>query len=181
MDDDECVQELEHRTGAKCALAKRMATELSVWLVPVAGDAALLAQHIERCSKSLRSPRFPPHVTLCTDPAVTKLAAFGAFGELPLSATFTALEFGGDYFHGCYLRAEEDKRLRELQARSVAALGGAVPQGYPPHLSLAYGVMSEEQRATAAALITELPMQIGFDRLELWESSGPVSSWRKLV
>ena len=112
---------------------------------------------------------------------MTTLAAIGSFSELPLSATFTTLEFGDDYFHGCYLRAEQDKALRELQARSVAVLGGTAPQGYPPHLSLAYGVLTQEQRATAAALITELPMQIGFDRLELWESSGPVSSWRKLA
>lgn len=158
-----------------------MATELSVWLVPVARDTATLSQYIERCAKALGSPVFPPHVTLCTDPAVTTLAAVGAFSELPLSATFTTLDFGDDYFHGCYLRAEQDKALRELQARSVAALGGAVPQGYPPHLSLAYGVLSDEQRATAAALIKELPLQLGFDRLELWESSGPVSSWRKLA
>jgi hypothetical protein len=158
-----------------------MATELSVWLAPAARYTEILERQIDRCSRVLGSPRFPPHVTLCTDPAVTRLAAIGPLSELPLSATFTALEFGTDYFHGCYLRAQDDGALRELQARCVAALGGTAPQGYPPHLSLAYGVLNEEQRATAAALINELPMQIGFDRLELWESGGPVSSWRKLA
>jgi hypothetical protein len=157
-----------------------MATELSVWLVPVARDAAALEYFIERCSRALGSPRFPPHLTLCTDPAVTTLAAVGSLIELPLSATFTALDFGNDYFHACYLRAEEDAALRELQARCVATLGGTALAGYPPHVSLAYGVLSEEQRATATALITELPVTIVFDRLERWECSGPVSSWRKL-
>lgn len=91
--------------------------------------------------------------------------------ELPLSATFTALDFGNDYFHACYyLRADEDEALRELQARCVATLGGAAPAGYPPHVSLAYGVLSQERRATAAALITELPVTIVFDRLERWEA-----------
>lgn len=158
-----------------------MATKLSVWLVPNPRDTAFLEEQIERCSRALGSPPFPPHVTLCTEPAVTRLAAVGSLRELPLSSTFTALEFGNDYFHGCYLRANDDHALRELQARCVATLGGVAPQGYPPHLSLAYGVLGEEQRATAAALITELPVQIGFDRLELWETSGPVSSWRKLA
>jgi 2'-5' RNA ligase len=147
----------------------------------MAGDAVSLEQYIERCSRALGSPLFPPHVTLGTRPAATTLAAVGSIAELPLSATFTALEFGDDYFHGCYLRAAEDKGLRELQARCVATLGGAAPEGYPPHLSLAYGVLNEKQRATAAALITELPVTVGFDRLELWEGSGPVSSWRKLA
>jgi hypothetical protein len=158
-----------------------MATELSVWLTPIARDAAFLGQQIERCARVLGSPRFPPHVTLCTDPAVTRLAAVGSLSELPLTSTFTSLEFGRDYFHGCYLRADDDRALRELQARCVAGLGGTAPQTYPPHLSLAYGVLSEERRVAAAALISELPVQLSFDRLELWESSGPVSSWRKLA
>jgi hypothetical protein len=158
-----------------------MATELSVWLAPRARDAGFLEQQIARCSRVLGSPPFPPHVTLCTDPAVTRLIAVGPLSELPLIATFTALEFGKDYFHGCYLHADDDTVLRELQARCVATLGGRVPHDYPPHLSLSYGVLNAEQRARATALVNELPVQIGFDRLELWESSGPVSSWRKLA
>jgi hypothetical protein len=158
-----------------------MATELSVWLVPTPRDSALLERQIERCASVLGSPQFPPHVTLCADPAVTRLAALASLSELPLTSTFTSLDFGRDYFHGCYLRANDDGSLRELQARCVATLGGTAPRAYPPHLSLAYGVLSEEQRIAAAALITELPVQIGFDRLELWESSGAVSTWRKLA
>jgi 2'-5' RNA ligase len=158
-----------------------MAKQMSVWLVPGPRETVFLEQQIERCSRALGSPPFPPHVTLCSDPAVTRLAAVGSLRELPLSSTFTALEFGDDYFHGCYLRANDDQALRKLQAHCVATLGGAAPRGYPPHLSLAYGVLSEDQRATAAALIVELPVQIAFDRLELWETSGPVSSWCKLA
>jgi 2'-5' RNA ligase len=158
-----------------------MTTELSVWLVPIARDAAFLQRQIERCARALGSPPFPPHVTLCTDPAVTTLVALGSLGELPLSPTFTTLEFGDDYYHGCYLRANEDQTLRDLQARCVAALGGNAPRPYPPHLSLAYGVLGEEQRARARNQLTKLPVQVSFDRLELWESSGPVASWRKLA
>jgi hypothetical protein len=35
-------------------------------------------QYIERCLRALGSPRFPAHLTLRTDPAVTTLAAVGA-------------------------------------------------------------------------------------------------------
>jgi 2'-5' RNA ligase superfamily len=158
-----------------------MTTELFVWLMPVPEDAAILEQRIEDCARVLGSPLFPPHLTLGTDPAVTRLAAVGPLSELPLGSSFAVLEFGDDYFQGCYLRAEEDAALRELQARCVATLGSAAPRAYPPHVSLAYGVLNAPERATAAALMTDLPVRIRFDRIELWESSGPVSSWRKLA
>jgi hypothetical protein len=157
-----------------------MAAELFVWLAPAAEDAAVLGKQIERSATLLGSPTFPPHVTICSEPAVTKLAAVGSLSELPLSITFTALRFGHDYFHGCYLEAAEDAPLRNLQARCVATLGGTVPGDYPPHLSIAYGVLTDDQRAATVPLV-ELPITITFDRLELWTSDGPVSSWRKLA
>jgi|SRR4051812_40284189 2'-5' RNA ligase len=157
-----------------------MAAELFVWLAPVPTDAEILQASIDRAASLLGSPVFVPHVTLCTDPAVTTLAAVGSLRELPLSITFTALRFGDDYFHGCYLEAAEDAALRELQARCLATLGGATSRQYPPHLSLAYGVLSHEQRAGATTLV-DLPQTLRFDRLELWTSDGPVSSWRKLA
>jgi hypothetical protein len=157
-----------------------MAAELFVWLVPAAPDAALLRKQIDRAASLLSSPTFPPHVTMCSEPAVTKLAALGPLRDLPLTVTLTALGFGDDYFHGCYLEATDDARLRELQARCVAALGGEAPRSYPPHLSIAYGVLNEQQRTAVAALV-DLPLTLTFDRLELWTSDGPVSSWRKLA
>jgi 2'-5' RNA ligase len=157
-----------------------MAAQLFVWLVPAAEDAAALQKQIERGASSLGSPTFPPHVTMCSEPAVTKLAAVGSLSELPLSIKFTALRFGKDYFHGCYLEAADDAPLRALQARCVATLGGTVPGEYPPHLSIAYGVLNEAQRA-AAVQLGQLPQKITFARLELWASDGPVSSWRKLA
>jgi 2'-5' RNA ligase len=157
-----------------------MAAQLFVWLVPAAEEAAALRKQIERSASLFDAPKFPPHVTMCSEPAVTELAAVGSLSELPLSITFTALRFGKDYFHGCYLEAAEHEPLRAIQARCVATLGGTVPREYPPHLSLAYGVLNEAQQA-AALQLTQLPQKITFHRLELWTSDGPVSSWRKLA
>jgi hypothetical protein len=157
-----------------------MTAELFVWLAPITKDAAALRKQIERGAALLGSPPFPPHVTMCSEPAVTTLAAVGSLRELPLTITFTALRFGKDFFHGCYLEAAADAPLRDLQARCVATLGGTVAREYPPHLSVAYGVLSDDERPVAATLV-ELPLPITFDRLELWMSDGPVSSWRKLA
>lgn len=170
----------DRAAGMARASRSLMAAELFVWLAPTAKDAATLQKHIERGATLLGSTRFPPHVTICSEPAVTKLAAVGSLKELPVSIEFTSLRFGNDYFHGCYLAASDDAPLRELQARCVASLGGTVPGGYPPHLSIAYGVLSDDQRSAAVALV-ELPLVVTFDRLELWASDGPVSTWQKLA
>jgi hypothetical protein len=166
--------------GTRRASLARMAAELFVWLMPTTEDAAVLQTQIERGASMFGSPSFPPHVTMCSEPAVTKLAAVGSLRQLPLSLRLTELRFGKDYFHGCYLEAADDTPLCDLQARCVATLGGTVPGQYPPHLSIAYGVLSSDQRAAAATLV-ELPLVVTFDRLELWTSNGPVSSWRKLA
>jgi 2'-5' RNA ligase len=153
----------------------------SVWLVPSVGDASALRSLIERCATALGSPTFPPHITLCTQSSAATLAAVSRSLPPPLPLTLTSVDFGDDYFHGCYLEAKDDTAVRALQTQCAAALGAKVPERYPPHLSLAYGVLSDEQRKMALALVTELPMQVTFEGLELWASDGPVSEWRKLA
>jgi hypothetical protein len=158
-----------------------MTAKLSVWLVPIARDDSMLQRYVERLAAALGSPAFPPHVTMCSDPAVTTLTAVGPAADLRLSLGLDALSFGDDYFHGCYLTASDHAPASRLQQRCAATLGAKVPENYPPHLSLAYGVFDDTQRATAQALVTDLPVHVTFDRLELWATDGPVSSWRKLI
>ena len=141
----------------------------------------IVRAQMERCAQAFASPTFMPHITVCTDPAVTTLAALDPLTELPLTLSLAALGFGNDYFHGCYLVPSHDRAARALQERCALTLGGKVPPQYPPHLSVAYGVLNREQRAQARTLITDLPLEVSFDRLELWDNAGPVSSWRKLA
>ena len=158
-----------------------MALKLSVWLLPTAQDEPQLRALIARFAKALGSPVFPPHVTMGSDPPVTILAAVGRPEELRSSLSLDELAFGDDYFHGCYLTARNDTAARELQERCAATLGAKVRHDYPPHLSLAYGVLDEAQRTTARALLPSLPLHVSFDRLELWTTEGPVSAWHKVT
>jgi hypothetical protein len=150
----------------------------SVWLRPAAEDAPGLQAWIERCSAAFGSPRFVPHITLCTEPALTSLANTGLQLELPLTLTVTSVGFGGDYFHACYLLLRDNAGVLGLQARSAAALHGRVPEQYPPHLSLAYGALRETQRREVGSLVTHLPLTATFDRIEVWETGGAVADWQ---
>lgn len=141
-------------------------------------DAPRLQALIERCAVATGSPRFAPHVTLCSKPASASLANTGLELPLPLTLTLTRVEFGGDYFHACYLVVRHDTRLLDLQAGSATALRGRVPDQYPPHLSLAYGELSEAQRREVLAQVTPLPITATFDRIEVWQTGGAVTEWQ---
>lgn len=153
----------------------------SVWLLPTARDAPALQALVDRCTSRLGAPSFAPHVTICTQPAVPTLTDAAWSGALPLTLELCAVDFGDDYFHGCYLVARDAAAVRALQARCASTLNATVPERYPPHLSLAYGVLSPEQRGAASSLITGLPLVVTFERVELWVTDGPVPSWHKLV
>ena len=154
--------------------------KLSVWLVPAPQGASVLADLIERGAKTFGSPAFPPHITLCGEPTETTLRSDLVL-ELPLTVTFGGVGFGGDYFHSCYLTLRDDASVLALQARAATALGGRVPDKHAPHLSLVYGALTDEQRQEAASLVAHFPTQVEFDRVEIWETSGAVSTWRRQV
>lgn len=151
----------------------------SVWLCPSVDDAPRLQQLIERCAAAFGSPSFPPHITLCSEPLSTSVAGSGLELELPLRLSLSTVGFGGDYFHACYLLLRDNSAVLGLQARSAILLGGRAPEQYPPHLSLAYGALSEEQRRRVPELATPLPIEAAFDRIEVWETGGAVESWRQ--
>ncbi len=153
--------------------------KLSLWLVPAAEDARRFEELIQRCATAFGSPTFPPHITICSEPLEAALRADLAL-ELPLGVSFGSVGFDSDYFHCCFLQARDDAGLLALQARCAAALRGAVPK-YAPHLSLAYGALTEAQREAARSLVPSLPLAGKFDQLELWETSGPVPSWRRVA
>lgn len=154
--------------------------KLSVWLMPAASDAERLAELIARCSRAFGAPMFPPHITLCSEPAETSASRGDLALELPLSLTLASVDYGTDYFHACYLKLRDDTSVLALQARCAAALHGRVKEQYPPHLSLAYGDLTPQQRDQVPLLLASLPLVAQFDRLETWDTTGPVSNWQPL-
>lgn len=155
---------------------------LSLWLMPAREDAQRLSSLIERCAIATGSPRFLPHLTLCREvppPDATLQRPLAT--ELPAELQFSGPNFGHDYHHGCYLAATDGEALRDLQARCAAQLGAKLPQGYPLHVSLAYGLLDVARQARVHLLGIPAVQSIKFDRLELWHTHGPVSGWHRYV
>ncbi len=148
--------------------------------MPAAGDTPRLAELIDRCAQAFGAPTFPPHITLCSDPAEPSASRGDLALELPLSLTLASVGYGADYFHACYLQLRDDASVLALQARCAAALHGRVPEQYPPHLSLVYGELTPMQREQVPLLVPTLPVLAQFDRIETWDTTGPVANWHPL-
>lgn len=149
--------------------------------MPTVADASRLGELIERYARAFGGPIFPPHVTVCSQLAKAAPIAHELCATLPLSLTLGRVAFGGDYSHACYLQLEDSASVEALQARCAAALGGRVAPEYPPHLSLTYGTLSPEDRDQATSLLPPLPLLAEFDHLEIWNTTGAVSTWHTLT
>lgn len=149
----------------------------SLWLMPVASDAARLSALVEHFSQAFRGPPVAPHLTL-TSP-LSSNAPSETFVVEPTTARFSRLGFGSDRHRGCYLEPDDPAELRALQDRAAAAVGGAVLRTHPPHVSLAYIVLDAPQRARARALFADC-LDVTFDRVELWSTDGPEPTWHRI-
>ena len=158
-----------------------MASEYSIWLLPCAGDAALLQGVVEELSGALGSPGFTPHLTIQGDIALPRQTLQGALVGLAARASVqrwrvAGLEQGQHFFRCLYLRFTEQPAFAEWQRASAALTGTAEGLSPFPHLSLAYAKphtghaeLAQPRRAALAA------RDITFDRLAIWRSSKDVA------
>lgn len=151
----------------------------SLWLVPEKAETAALQRLIDTLATRCGGPCFPPHVTLCSGIAEGSNADL-SLSQLPLAAELGGVQFGQEFFHACYLPVEPSEELRKLQERCADAWQGKLP-AHPPHSSLFYGALGPEQQELARNVAQAAPAQLTLVRCELWQTGGPVESWRQLA
>ena len=163
------------------------ATGYSLWLVPESGTEThqLLDKFVRNVATQYQTPIFDPHVTLLggvegkeqdmrekTLTLAEQLAPYEIqLGEIGSSAT---------YFQILFSRVQETSAM--MNAHAAAQKVFAVDKGYyVPHLSLAYGDLSNEQVATLRQIIAQsnkfTGMHFRAQGVELWRTVGTVEEW----
>jgi hypothetical protein len=164
-------------TGAKTSVH-------SVWLMPVIEDLAMLTGIVDGLAEQFGSPRFQPHLTLVEDmerPAeeLASLVAKVAAGVPVFSAPVLEIGMSDLYFRSFYARFEARDHLLDLKKRAIAA---SAIEDFMPHISLAYGLADNAEKAEACGRIAQFlrGRPIHFSSVAVVSSGKeiPISDWK---
>lgn len=160
-------------------------TGASIWLMPSAGDRALLADIVDDLARRFGSPLFEPHLTLAgdlPDPPETyvamleRLAASCSRFAQPVEDIVVT----DAYFRSFYAKFKRSAELDRLKQCCVDDLGGNLSE-FMPHVSLLYGPVPEPGKSEAAAELRRsvTGRAVTFDRVVVTNSSDttPISEW----
>lgn len=169
---------------------------MSAWFVPAelfgTEFRALIARTAEAHRGAMATgpadlPAFEPHVTLgfwnrsvptaTIDAVLTDVAAVTP----PFDVRFARVARGAIFFQCVYALCDKDPAVAAplLAANAEVQRRFGLAYEYMPHMSLAYGDLADGARDS---LVDELQPAVGrvvpVDRIEMWDTSGPVAAWR---
>jgi hypothetical protein len=162
------------------------AAGFSLWLIPEGAVRHELRTRIGTLSRRFATPVFEPHLTLVgsvSGPAalVRETAARLARGTRAFSLLFVSAAHSEDYFRCVVLEADLSSMLAAAHRAALTALGLTSPPPFHPHLSLVYGSLLANTRATVCAELASLcPLSCDVGAIEVVETDGAVESWRTL-
>jgi hypothetical protein len=158
----------------------------SIWLMPDAGDEALLQSDVDELARRFQAPRFRPHLTLVEDMerdagGLAPLAEAIAAGLAPFAAPVREIAVGELWFRSFYALFENAGPLRELKRRAIARIAPGALDGFMPHVSLLYGAPDGPERRAAQSMMQKrhAGRRIRFDRVAVVTSGRdiPVADW----
>lgn len=165
-----------------------MKPEYSIWLLPEAALERTLQRTISELAIVQGESAFFPHVTLqgdlCRSLEDLSGPVAGMARDLPAQRwRVRAVECGDHFFRCLYLRFDADVVLTALQDRVCAFTGTADGLSPFPHLSLAYGTVTDATRRARDELAQGFAArEVVFDRIAVIRSSKgvPIAEWRIL-
>jgi 2'-5' RNA ligase len=158
------------------------ATNIRLWLLPIAADTADFARQIERLSARLGTPPFLPHFTLA--PCVGDLyeandrARHLASHLAPTPITLRDIAHSEQYFRCVFALAEQSDGLQQAH-RTACRYGGVLPDpNFLPHLSFVYGNLPASTReGLCSALQHFAGRRVIADRIAVCHIAGKVEEW----
>ena len=131
-----------------------------LWLAPEGAVLQRLQHVVVQLAEKYDGPVFAPHVTLLSglrgdEGSLIEANRTLADGLPSFELSLTKAEAGHTFFQCVYMRVAEDPSLSEMR-RAAGEVFALPSDGYMPHLSLYYGDVSEERRAT---IVADIPRQ----------------------
>lgn len=161
---------------------------VSIWLVPEEEEAVPLRRLIKDLAQRLGTPAFEPHVTLLpglrgaaeeiAQTASQLLAADLEAMTVPLGPVLA----GPSPFRCLYLPVAPTFRLIHAHALVRSAFAPRDEGPFEPHLSLAYGRMSDEQkRDLTGEIAATTPPKLRLWAIAIVRTEGSVETWQSVA
>jgi len=165
-----------------------MKPELSVWLLPESAREKMLSETIAHLAQVQGEKTFIPHVTiqgdLCHSPDELREPVAALANDVPVQHwRIKAVECGDHFFRCIYLRFDARQVLDILQGSLRVFTRTSEGLSPFPHLSLAYGKVTEDTLRERDALAASFGLEeIVFDRVAIVRSSKdvPIEAWQLL-
>ena len=158
----------------------------ALWLIPMDRESRRLQAIIDDLSKRHGTPRFVPHLTVCSSGKLDLATANKNLARLaqlhqPLEISLTAIGKQNEYYRCLFIDATASPDLLALRQQAADLLG--VPaNNYMPHVSLMYGnIDTGTKQQIITMLDQQYPNQFLADSLYLYDVSGEPSDWRRLA
>lgn len=138
----------------------RAAFGYHLWLTPSGAVLHRLQSVIDHLAEAYSGPTFAPHITLLSGLAGDETALIAtnrrfAAGIDAFRLDLTVPEAGTTFFQCIYMRVAESRSLSQMRIAAGEAFD-LPADSYMPHLSLYYGDVSAERRAT---ILESVPAQ----------------------
>ena len=147
------------------------------WLVPAHPERELFRAIIAILAQQLQSPRFEPHLTLCSTSNDSRSpSVLGKVTGEPLRLTLTGIRWSSKYTKTLFARFRPSAQLNEFAGSLQVAAGQRKATIRDPHLSLCYKRLTPTMKKKLAQLI-RLPLRdVLFDTVCAVRCSVPTRS-----
>lgn len=159
----------------------------AIWLNPDVLSSEIfmpiMADLRERCN----GPTFAPHLTLVsgiTGDEREICATFESCAEQQAAFSLNPVQVrvSGDFFRAITVQSELPPVLRQFRHIIAQRFCLSVSKPYYPHLSLAYGEISDNILASIEnELVQHVWPPISIESVSLWRLRGPVNNWRQVT
>ena len=159
----------------------------AIWLNPDALCCEYLYPVMAKLRQTLKGPVFAPHLTLVSGIVGEEkdlIHTFQSCAEEQMIFTLhpSGVAISGDFFRAVTVNTTLPQQLHDFRAKVVKRFELTNAKPYHPHLSLAYGEISDEILAPVQADLQQRTWpNMTINSISLWRLRGPVSNWRMVT
>lgn len=145
----------------------------------------MLLPVMDSLKRSYKGPSLEPHITLLGSLSPTKERILGCASEVfqkisPFHVTLGNVSYSPTFFQSLFLQVEKTQELVSLYEKVKATFDPFRTKVYQPHLSLMYGMQTEDVKAE---IIASLPSWHGIsfvvDSIAVVSTEGATEEWRQ--